>query len=294
MLEAYLSQKPGIKPTKIKILRQFGTAQNALRHYSQLSQALGVKVGDRVWRDLLDIRLSRPFDDEPPRFLGCSNIAEARWCHLKAIFKCIEEEHMFKAAYDEDVPTQGVTPTVQDYNRMLEQKKGIGTTEKRFLDWEKEKQQLVAEGFADLDPKWRGAIVESFHAEQYPTIRFHFEFMDKVVLGIPDGITGEFCYEFKSTRNQFLYEFVLPVARCQANLYAYFLKRPYIRVQVHILETDEIKTVMQEANYSRAEADLTEIVELLSGKRKPIPPKPWKCNTCKFATRCPGCGSRRS
>jgi len=299
MLEEYVCQNPRIGRTaKAKILQRFTSVQSVLREPDLLRQTLHrKKLFEQVWRELLDLRLDHPFEDEPPRFLGCANIAAAHWCHFKSIFSSIKNEYGFKGAYDEDIQYQGEKPTVQDYNKWLserllkikESKKEVFLERIKTPDgavfWDWDTGRIVVEE-GNPDPMARGELVESRYAEEYPSIRFHFEFMDKIILGAPDGVTDEFCYEFKSTKNDFLSRFILPVARAQANLYAYFLKRPRIRVQIHILDTGELKTIEENANYSQTEAELAYFVNLLSRKQKPISPKPWKCRACEFANKC--------
>jgi len=298
LLRAYLSSESTrkIKPAiKARILQEFNSVQSVLRAPDLLEQVLGnAELSRRIWLELLDLRLSHVFDDESPRFLGCSCIAQAHWCDLKAIFTSLCKEYGFKAAYDQDVLLQGERPTIEDYNRLLSERlahadnvgftlEAIETSRGR-VSWDWETGRIVQEGIPD--PRIRGELIEAHRAEQYPQIRFHFGFMDKIIIGVPDGITDEFCYEFKSTQNEFLHWYVLPVAKSQASLYAYFLKRPRIRIQIHILDTDEVKTVVQEADYAQTEAELTRFVELLSGQREAIPPRRWKCGKCEFQKYC--------
>jgi hypothetical protein len=48
-------------------------------------------------------------------------------------------------------------------------------------------------------PKLRGELLQSTRAENYPTIRWNFEWGKYVVVGAPDGIADSFVYEFKTT-----------------------------------------------------------------------------------------------
>jgi hypothetical protein len=46
-----------------------------------------------------------------------------------------------------------------------------------------------------------------------------------VVIGISDRVGEDFVYEFKSIKIRRLDRYVLPVARAQVNIYAWFFKR---------------------------------------------------------------------
>lgn len=127
-----------------------------------------------------------------------------------------------------------------------------------------------------ISPITRGEILHTTQAENYPTIRWNFEWDNYVVVGVPDGITDNFVYEFKTTRNRFLYRFVKPVAFAQADLYGYFFKRPRKRVQIKIMEEDMVETWEGDVNVKNAESVLEDFKAVDAGYKKPIPPKRWK------------------
>ena len=106
-----------------------------------------------------------------------------------------------------------------------------------------------------------------------------------VVVGMPDGITESFVYEFKKVRNRFLLRFVKPVAFAQADLYAYFFKRPKKRVQIYVEEEDVVETFEEEANIENAIETLQKFKDVDEG-HTPIPPKEWKCRKCEFREEC--------
>ena len=70
---------------------------------------------------------------------------------------------------------------------------------------------------AGNDPFPRGHNRELISSEKYPTFRWNFEWSKFVVIGLPDGITDKFVYEFKSTKKRLLFNKALPFA--QADLY---------------------------------------------------------------------------
>lgn len=134
-------------------------------------------------------------------------------------------------------------------------------------------------------PALRGEFLQTTKAEQYPTIRWNFDWEDYVVIGVPDGITERFVYEFKSTRNKFLMYYIKPVALAQANLYGYFFGRNTKRVQIHIVEEGVTKTWEEAIDVNHA-LETLEKFKVLDEGVEPLLPKKWKCKNCKFKEVC--------
>ena len=134
-------------------------------------------------------------------------------------------------------------------------------------------------------PMYRGIYLEENIAERYPTIRWNFEWEDYVVVGVPDGITDSFVYEFKTTKSPFLLRYEKPVAFTQADLYGYFFRRDTKRVQIYVTETGETRTWVEKVNKENAEEALRKFKEVDAGV-KPPRPREWKCKACKFREKC--------
>jgi CRISPR/Cas system-associated exonuclease Cas4 (RecB family) len=137
----------------------------------------------------------------------------------------------------------------------------------------------------EAPPTIRGQLLDTTKAEQYPTIRWNYAWDKYVVVGVPDGITSEFVYEFKSTRSRFLMHFLKPVALTQADLYAYFFRRGKKRVQIYVVEEDVTETWDADADVNRAKDVLAKFKKMEEGF-VPLPPKAWKCKSCEFAKVC--------
>jgi len=87
---------------------------------------------------------------------------------------------------------------------------------------------------AEKHPKILGKMIELDIGKHYPSIRWNFNYENYTIVGVPDGITDDFVYEFKTTGSEFLLHFVKPVPFAQANVYGYFFNRNKKRVQIHI------------------------------------------------------------
>jgi hypothetical protein len=139
------------------------------------------------------------------------------------------------------------------------------------------------------DPRRRGELMEAEKAERHPTIRWNFSWAPYVLLGVPDGITDGFVYEFKTTRNSYLGGISKPVATAQADLYGRFFRRQVKRVQMHFMEEGRTDTWETPVDEARAEATLAIFRQVDEGAM-PRPPSPaWKCKKCDFRAQCPIC-----
>lgn len=134
-------------------------------------------------------------------------------------------------------------------------------------------------------PKLRGEFLQESQAERYPTIRWHFHWAKYTVVGVPDGITDKFVYEYKTTKSRFLLNYVKPVALAQADLYGYFFQRSNKRVQIQIIEENVTETYEEAVNSTRAEDTLSAFARVDAGGPA-RPPKAWKCKGCVFQATC--------
>jgi CRISPR/Cas system-associated exonuclease Cas4 (RecB family) len=134
-------------------------------------------------------------------------------------------------------------------------------------------------------PMLRGMLIEGTRGEDYPSIRWNFKWGNYVVVGMPDGITDAFVYEFKTTRNEFLKRYIKPVALIQADLYGYFFKRGKKRVQIHIMEENRTETWEEDVDKANAMRMLSSFERVDKGE-KPLPPKEWKCKSCELRVMC--------
>lgn len=134
-------------------------------------------------------------------------------------------------------------------------------------------------------PQLRGEFLQTTRAEQYPTIRWNFAWEGYVVVGVPEGITDRFVYEFKTTGSRFLLHFVKPVALTQADLYGYFFRRERKRVQIYIVEEGTTETWEDEVNKTKAIKVLGNFKRVDGGWAPPLP-KAWKCKRCEFKRVC--------
>ncbi|MEM3583543.1 MAG: hypothetical protein QXQ95_07105 [Thermofilum sp.] len=268
-------------------------------------QFLDKKSLEEMLLDLLRLEKQRlGYGENRLVFVGMANIADYYWCSVKSVFKSRRDELMFFTSYLYDRITYSVRlglvskePTsvdellqigddieFSDVEKLLEEEtiKFREATLKRGS----QRENLLYPRVEELDAKRRGEVLQELLAEKYPTIRWNFKWNNYIVVGVPDGITEDFVYEFKTTSSRFLYNYIKPVALAQADLYGYFFKRRRKRVQIHIVEEKQTET-------SESNVDVDNALRVLDSFRKvdegqePKPPKEWKCRSCEFKDTCP-------
>jgi hypothetical protein len=137
----------------------------------------------------------------------------------------------------------------------------------------------------DLPAKLRGELCEQFIAERYPTIRWNFEWDDFVIVGVPDGISDEFVYEFKTTGSEFLLSHLEPCALVQGDLYGHFFKRNYKRVQVYVMDEQNVYTWHEPVDSGKA-VEVLEAFKKVCEEGGTPPPERWKCRSCEYKKTC--------
>ncbi len=241
-------------------------------------------------------------------FIGMANVASYWWCARKAVLKSRLREIEFFASYFLDrllysmllgyVDQLPATPeklldvgdeiTLNDIEKLLWEEISQDADSEKVSDDINEKLAELGIDPADLekDSMLRGKVYEKLKMERYPTIRWNFEWRDYVVVGIPDGITEEFVYEFKTTKSNFLFRYIERVALTQADLYGYFFKRDKKRVQVYVIQQDSVLSFDGQVDVSRAEETLDKFQQADTDLDSAIYPIDWKCNSCEFRELC--------
>src|SRR5438132_4587109 len=151
-------------------------------------------------------------------FVGMHNVAQHWWCTQQAVFKSRENEKQIFAACLEDrlklaVKLELMKKLPRGDGAVLDAVRALtfSDAETRFkkdhqrssaLNKSRSRKLGVARGRASVasDPDEsafeRGIRLEAIAAEHYPTFRWHFPWKDYVIVGVPDGISSQFVYEF--------------------------------------------------------------------------------------------------
>ncbi len=201
-------------------------------------------------------------------------------------FSDVEELLKRRAESDQDINVSLIAETRTDKNgnKVMVVNPGLPQEERIYYE-ERAKSEGIRVADPEEFPTVRGRLLETTKAEQHPTIMWNFDWNDYVVVGVPDGITDSFVYEFKTTRNRFLMYYIKPVALAQADLYGYFFRRDTKRVQIHIVEEGVTKT-WEEAIDVNHVLETLERFKALDKGAEALPPKKWKCKNCEFKEVC--------
>jgi len=276
-----------------------------LREYVQCRKKAVTHLEKFDFKKLLDLeKQKRGFKPDRLAFIGMADTAGFWWCGAKSLFQNRGMELEFFKAYLSDRLTYSLylnhvkRPPLEE-KQILEVGDDIKLThiEQLLKELGKElvKRRMLEMKIYELlkkepsEPRGLGVYLEVAKAEKYPSIRWNFGWKHYQVIGIPDGITDELVYEFKTTAKKFLAGYMKPVALAQADLYGYFFKRKKKRVQIYIRETGEILTWENEVDLENAEETLKRLERVDLGEL-PKPPVYWKCNNCEFRKQCPTCG----
>ncbi|MCS7109833.1 MAG: hypothetical protein NZ903_03495 [Candidatus Micrarchaeota archaeon] len=228
---------------------------------------------------LLKEKAMRKVSKDDVIFVSVSNICSMFWCQRQMIFKLKNGELQAYKSYLLNKESHG-NLTIKEINNLLEKEKKRLKSKGLCQPMDIEMMgTLILTGEDKLD---RGCFREMFSKENYPTLDCSFKWKRYEILASPDGITDQFCYEFKSVSNQRLIHYIKPIAISQANLYSYLFQRQAIRVQLYLEDLHKVLTFEEKTNPSTAAGVLITMDRLLKGELAPSPPKDWKCGICTF------------
>lgn len=236
-------------------------------------------------------------------FVGPSIIARYYWCAMQAGYVAREDEvssftqflaartyNAFKLGFIKKMPDReeeilriGEEITLDDVWRLFSNNQAYSMKAQNKNGIRFDKDYLIELAKVEESPMTRGLMLEEALAEEYQTISWGFDWGEFVIVGEPDGIGDGLVYEFKTTTTLW---YMKPVAFAQADLYAYFFKKATKRVQIYTVDRGEMNTWELSADLNAAEQTLEKFRAVIDGE-VPLPPKAWKCKTCKFTAHCP-------
>ena len=253
-------------------------------------------------------------------FIGMHNLSQFWWCGKYSVLKSKQNELIFFASYIADrvtyalhkgyiskIPKKhldilkvGDELTFSDIEQLhkkkiLTAKKPTSSeqlAQKELIEIQKDLNDTIFDGDKDrFQNKYESGLEnESLYAEKYPRFRWNFPYSNYVIVGIPDGITKKFVYEFKSTNSQYLFFFIKPIAFVQGNLYGYFFNKRKKRVQIYIVEKDTLKTFETSVDKDSVKETLEKFESVDKGYKPKLPAK-WKCKKCEYKDVCDICQS---
>jgi hypothetical protein len=131
-----------------------------------------------------------------------------------------------------------------------------------------------------------GKRAQAEFAEVYGTFRWNFPWKEFTVVGVPDGLSADLVYEFKSTKNRRGLDRTMRIASTQADLYGLFFNRQRKRVQVLVMEDECVETLDAVVDHDNAVFVLERVRSIAHGEVAQ-PPESFKCRFCDVAEGCP-------
>jgi len=233
-------------------------------------------------------------------YVGVHNLSQFWWCAMYSVLKSRDREWQFFRA---------VLIDAWRYGSVLSKFKQIPRSAARLLEIlstirqrEVEKRWMAPEGSPDIpwsllpgltlrdliDPldDDHAADPSSEHAESYPTYRWHFQRGGYILVGVPDGLSEHFVYEFKSAASDSMFRKVArPVGRTQADVYGLMYHRPDKRLQVYVRDGGALETLHEPVDKERVKETLRKF-RSVDKTGNAMPPQPWKCRKCEYASIC--------
>jgi len=231
-------------------------------------------------------------------FVGIHNVAQWWWCGMYSVLKSESNELEFFSAYLTDrislaMELGQITSLPQSPSDILEAGAELSLADlenhKKVTEASVKKRNEWMMRSSSSDKYERGLSIEKEKAESYPKFRWWFSWKRLVLVGIPDGITDKFVYEFKTASSEYFFKTASrPIANTQADLYGMFFNRKEKRVQIYIKKTKEVITLENTVDEERAVSTLEKFSSVISGKL-PMRPKPFKCRSCDEKSNCKIC-----
>jgi hypothetical protein len=104
----------------------------------------------------------------------------------------------------------------------------------------------------------QGNLAHDVFAEEYTTIKWCFPWEGRVFIALPDGLTTDSVYEFKSTTKALYKREREKQATAQADIYGLFFRRANKRVQVYCWEDGQLTSIDSPVDTNAAATHLSE------------------------------------
>ncbi len=224
-------------------------------------------------------------------FLGARNLARIAWCPMQALRKSREDEFSLFWTYLEDrlqfaLDTGRLRGLPSDRRTWLEiaaRDVTLRTVEAALLP----DQPLRFGDFSDYPDYWEVESGERTWAEpDLPTMRWHVQVDEYVVVGQPDGLSRTEVVEAKASRTRYLAEQQRPVGELQADLYGLLFQRE-TRILCGTIGDGDFTLEEGPVEIENAARCLKTFARLETGWIPPPPLEAWKCRRCEVESGCP-------
>lgn len=225
-------------------------------------------------------------------FLGIKNVSDYHWCAMKSYYDSKEDEHLFFRIYLKDrlrysvllslidhVPDDDIELLTVGSKITLENVISLMPAISKFSSNQSMPDDVIE------TPITIGNKLHQENNKSRMTIRWNFQWREFVLIGVPDGISDDTVYEFKTCSSKYLYNFSKWPAIAQANIYGLFYGLSKKEIEFKIFSEDKPIFVKERVKKRDAKDTLQNFALICSG-HMPQAPKAWKCKKCKHTAYC--------
>ena len=305
-----VARTPPARSPKITVIRRPGAGTGKPRQGPEWEAAPATLPAPvRITKDQLQRLLAMDKKTRGARvgalvYIGVANVAQCLWCPTQAVLKSRANELEF---FSEHLRTRvrhairvgEITQPPRSPEAWLEigeratfqQAERAARAERRASAWQAklrtESVRAHVERPGGEGPLEMGRRLEQEHGERHFKMRWSFPWRRYVIVGEPDGLTGRYVYEFKSTSQRRYADSRREIGRAQADLYGKLFRRATKRVHLFVREDDGSVVFEEPVDEERADQLLDTFEQLDRGALHLERPEPWKCRICDFERSCP-------
>lgn len=169
---------------------------------------------------------------------------------------------------------------LKDIYQLLKQKKYSNIkTQEQIIDAKKQLKQCTLQ-------TEKGHYLETIYAQTFSQIHWFVKYKNFIFTCEPDGISEEFVYEFKSSKNTYFSKQSMQKAKLQTDIYAVCFNQKNKRIDQLITSTNKIQKIEESLNIKRLDFVIEQINNIIKGVLPSPPYQKFKCNNCEYKNEC--------
>lgn len=238
-------------------------------------------------------------------FVSTGDFSKFHWCPMQAYFALIDHELDKFLGYLQDkieysikldkltlqtIPNNPKSPqkllqigddiTLQDISKLLKRTEYANIpTQQQIIDAKENLKKCTLQ-------TQRGHYLETIYAKKYPQIHWFVKYKNFIFTCEPDGITNDFVYEFKSSKNRYFANHTKRKAQLQSDIYAICFNKTSKTIDQLIISENKIETIEESLNKERLDSVIKAIKNIIAGNLPKAPLEKFKCRVCMYRNKC--------
>jgi len=240
------------------------------------------------------------FNENNLVFVSAGDISKFYWCPMQTHFTLIENEVKKFAGYLKDkieysTKLEKYNKVPNNYSELLEIGDNLVLNDVFKLLKRVEYSNIVNENDIwqakkNLKgcklPIKRGHYLEIIHAKKYPKIHWFIKYKNLIFTCEPDGITDDFVYEFKSSKNRYFSKQSTLKAKLQADIYCLCFDMKKKIIDNFIISENKIESITEAFNIKNLDLVIEEMKKIIAGNLPHPPKEKFKCKSCRYKDKC--------